>query len=88
MRTVRTPITKTETLSGHVWTDEGDDLPIEIEIEYARLTDLFGDFCFQVTVFGWTVLGKTTTPKEIIQDQIEKIIKDKFCALSCEINYL
>jgi hypothetical protein len=87
MRRVRTPIVKEEVISGTIWTDEEVDLPIEIEYEYAKLDDLFGSYSFSVTVFGWNVLGKTTTPKEIIQEQVEKIIREKHCWLPVEFNY-
>jgi hypothetical protein len=87
MRRTHSPIVKEEVLTGTIWTDEGEDLPIEIEYEYAKLSDLFGDFSFAVTVFGWTILGKTRTPKDIIQNQVEQIIKEKHNWLPVEFNY-
>jgi hypothetical protein len=89
MRTaVTSPLTKTETLSGYIWTDEGDDLAIEIEIGSEAIATLFENCSFNITVYEYRVLGSTTTPKEIIELQVEEIIKEKFYGLSCEINYL
>lgn len=87
MAKVNTPSIVQVILPGTIWTDEGEDLPIEIEYEYAKLEDLFGNYCFSVTVFEWKVLGATTTPKDIIRDQVEQIIKEHHCWLPVEFNY-
>jgi hypothetical protein len=80
-------ITKEGFQTGTIWTDEGNDLPIEIEYEYAQINDLFGAFCIAATIVDFRVLGKTSTPKEIIKEQVEQIIKDAHPALSVDFNY-
>jgi hypothetical protein len=86
MRT-KSPIVKEGFQSGTIWTDEEVDLPIEIEYEYAKINDLFGSFCVAVTIVDFRVLGKTTTPREIITEQIEQIIREAYPALSVDFNY-
>jgi hypothetical protein len=87
IKTAKSPLVHEAVAIGTIYTDEEIDMSIEIEYEYAKLTDLFGDFCFSVTVFGWKVLGTTTTPKEIIRDQVEQIIREKHQGLSTQFNY-
>jgi hypothetical protein len=87
MRTTKSPLIHQEVLTGTIWTDEGEDLPIEIEYEYAKIDDLFGSYSFFVTVFDWKVSGKTGTPRDIIQNQVEEMIKEKHCWLPVEFNY-
>jgi hypothetical protein len=73
-------------VTGTIWTYEGDDLPIEIDYEYYKENDLFGAFCYQVTFFDYKVLGTTgTDPVEII-NQVKDIIREELKGLTVEFN--
>jgi hypothetical protein len=76
---MQTTILNTCSINASIFTDEEINVPVTINYDFYQVNDTLGAFGIVVTDIDYKLDGKTSTPKYIIDEQVEHHIKSNHC---------